>query len=556
MRKIFFLLVLNSISAITIGQINEQAAIDSIFAEWNKTDAPGCAVGIVENGELIFAKGYGIADLEHDIPITPGSVFYIGSVSKQFVTFCLLLLEEQGKIDLDDKIQEYLPDFPEYQSPLTIRHFIHHTSGVRDFFELLFLKGADYLDNLDVDVVYDLLKRQEELNFEPGELYMYSNSCYFMLAMIIEKASGESLRSFADKNIFQPLGMESTLFYDDNTDLIRNRVFSYEKSQDENGFNNLIMRFDLVGSGGVYSTIEDLFLWDQNFYHNTLGKGGQEIIQKMHKEGLLNNGESSGYAFALNNGTYSGLKTVSHAGSLAGYRAQLMRFPDQKFSVIILANRGDFNPTALSFRVADVFLQDQYVSEPEEESEKEAEAEPREASKRFELQHMTGRYEIAPGVIAEISIKDDSLHVLQLWNQSEYNLSRSGNNIFVIPGAGNIQFIFSELNDGHAQILTVFQNGNTTPAKRMPDTDLSGLNLSEYQGEYYSREIDATYHIFIEGDRLRMKIPNNPARDLDPVSMDEFSSERMQLKFNRSDNLVASFEVNVGRVENLKFDKK
>jgi hypothetical protein len=276
----------------------------------------------------------------------------------------------------------------------------------------------------------------------------------------------------------------------------------------------------------------------------------------MHKEGLLNNGESSGYAFALNNGTYSGLKTVSHAGSLAGYRAQLMRFPDQKFSVIILANRGDFNPTALSFRVADVFLQDQYVSEPEEESEKEAEAEPREASKRFELQHMTGRYEIAPGVIAEISIKDDSLHVLQLWNQSEYNLSRSGNNIFVIPGAGNIQFIFSELNDGHAQILTVFQNGNTTPAKRMPDTDLSGLNLSEYQGEYYSREIDATYHIFIEGDRLRMKIPNNPARDLDPVSMDEFSSERMQLKFNRSDNLVASFEVNVGRVENLKFDKK
>lgn len=556
MRKIFLLVVFGCISVVSFGQIEEQAAIDSIFAKWDTPEAPGCAVGIIKNNELIFAKGYGIADLEHDIPVSPNSVFYIGSVSKQFVTFCLLLLEEQGKIDLDDKIQEYLPDFPEYQSPLTIRHFIHHTSGVRDFFELLFLKGADYLDNLEVGEVYELLKRQEELNFEPGEQYMYSNSCYFMLAMIIEKAAGESLRSFADKNIFKPLGMESTLFYDDNTDLIKNRVFSYERSRDGDGFNNLIMRFDLVGSGGVYSTIEDLYLWDQNFYNNTLGKGGQEIIEKMHEEGLLNSGESSGYAFALNNGSYRGLRTVSHAGALAGYRAQLMRFPDQNFSVIILANRGDFNPTALSFRVANVFLKDQFVSETGEESDKEAVAGPREASERFELQQMTGSYEIAPAIIAEISIKDDSLHVLQLWNQSEYNLSRSGNNIFVIPGAGNIQFIFSELKDGSAQMLTVFQNGNSTPAKRIPDTDLSGLDLSEYQGEYYSREIDATYHLYFEGDRLRLKIPNNPVRDLDPLTMDEFNSERMKLRFNRLDNEIKGFVLNAGRVENLKFDKK
>ena len=189
---------------------------------------------------------------------------------------------------------------------------------------------------------------------------------------------------------------------------------------EKDGFKNLINRFDLVGSGGVYSSIEDLYLWDQNFYHNSLGKGGQEIIQKMHEEGLLNNGESSGYAFALNNGTYRGLRTVSHGGSLAGYRAQLMRFPDQDFSVIILANRGDINPTALCFNVANVFLNDQFVQMPEEEVNNETDKKPREESVRFELEELTGKYEVAPGTVAEISIRHDSLHVLQLWNKSSH----------------------------------------------------------------------------------------------------------------------------------------
>ena len=360
MKRYSLLTLFIAFSLIINAQIEQAQSIDSLFSEWAKAETPGCALGIIQDGKLIYSNGYGIADLEHDIAITPTSVFYIGSVSKQFVTFCILLLEEQGKINLDDRIQVYLPDFPEYGSPLTIRNFIHHTSGVRDYLTLMYLKGRDYLDNTDVDEAYELIKRQKELNFEPGEKYLYSNSCYFMLAMIIEKAAGQSLRDFAQENIFNPLGMSSTLFYDDNTDLIKNRVFSYSVKDDGEGYNNLISRFDLVGSGGVYSSIEDLYLWDQNFYNNKLGKGGQAIIDKMHEEGLLNNGESCGYAFALNNGTYKGLRTVSHGGALAGYRAQLMRFRDENFSVIVLANRGDANPTGKAFQVADIFLSDKY----------------------------------------------------------------------------------------------------------------------------------------------------------------------------------------------------
>ena len=184
-----------------------------------------------------------------------------------------------------------------------------------------------------------------------------------MLALIIEKASGKSLREFAQENIFNPLGMKNSLFYDDISDMIKNRAFSYEKT--ESGFNNLVSRFDLVGSGGVYSTVDDLALWDQNFYQNKLGKGGQEIINKMHQEGVLNNGKTAGYAFALINGTYNGLKTVSHGGALAGYRAQLLRFPDQKFSVIVLANRSDAGSSGKAYGIADIFMQNQFQEETE-----------------------------------------------------------------------------------------------------------------------------------------------------------------------------------------------
>jgi CubicO group peptidase (beta-lactamase class C family) len=470
MKNYFLFILIFSFPVLSFGQIKESQSIDSLFIEWNKPDVPGGALGIIKDGKLIYSNGYGIGDLEHDIEITPSSVFYIGSVSKQFVTFSILLLIEQGKLDLDDKVQKYLPDFPEYNEPLTIRHFIHHTSGVRDYLTLMYLKGRNYLDNTDVDDVYDLIKRQKELNFSPGEKYLYSNSCYFMLAMIIEKAAGQSLRKFAQEHIFNPLGMKNTLFYDDNTDLIKNRVFSYEKKRGEDGFNNLIMRFDLVGSGGVYSNIEDLFLWDQNFYKNKLGKGGQDIIQKMHGEGLLNNGESSGYAFALINGTYRGLNTVSHGGGLAGYRAQLIRFPEQNFSVIILANRGDANPTHKAFQIADILLKDNFIN----------------------------------------------------------NLDPK---------------------------FTVIQTEDETH-KRKEKIDFSRLNLADYSGHFYSEELDATYLLSLEHGILKLQIANYDSQELNICDIDIFTSEVGLVRFSRSNGVINGFELDAGRVTNLKFKKK
>ena len=444
----------------------ERTKVDEVFKPWNSNSSPGAALGIIKNGKLVYARGYGMADLEHNIPITDTTIFYIGSVSKQFVTMCVLLLEEQGKLSLDDRVQKYLPDFPEYNAPLTIRNFIHHTSGVRDNLTLWDLAGNDYLNDIDKDEMYQLIKRQKELNFTPGEKYLYSNSCYFMLGLIIEKVAGESLHDFAQKNIFSPLGMRSTLFQDDNTRIIKNRAFSYVS--EDGTLKNQIMRYDLVGSGGIYSNIRDLYLWDQNFYHNKLGKGSQALIEKMHKDGMLNNGESSGYAFAIQNGTYRALRTVSHGGALASYRSYLLRFPDQKLSVIILGNVTPIPIGRLPFSVADIMLEKQ----------------------------------LAP-------------------LQPEANTSSTVN----VPK--------------HEEVIS------TKDAK-------------QYTGSFYSEELDVTYQITDNNSQLFCSIKNKKPLLLKPESQDLYSiGEEMEIKFERdSNNQITGFEVNAGRVTNLKFRRK
>ena len=465
-------------------------------------------------------------------------------------------------MNLDDKIQKFFPDFPEYDVPITIKHLIHHTSGIRDIGILMYLKGKDYFGNYDIDEVYDLIKRQQELNFLPGEKHYYSNSGYYLLAMIIEKAAGQSLKLFAQKNIFEPLGMENTLFCDDNTDLIKNRVFSYEKKKDETGFDNLIMRYDLVGPSGMYSSIEDLYLWDQNFYNNKLGENGQAIIDKMLEEGILNNGENCGYAFALSIDTYNGLRTVSHGGSLAGYRAQLMRFPDQNFSVIILANRTDLYAKNLCHIVADIFLKDQFVEEVKEEiSNVSKQADPEETV-LFNLNQLVGDYEHQPGIITQLDIKNDSLYVVQSWNKFTYPIVKTFGNTFEIPGDTSVQFVFSELKDDFTQTLTVFQAGNEIVSKRKEIKDFSGINLEDYTGDFYSEELDATHSIFLKNGILKFKIAKFDSKGLFEIGelnisdVDLFyTMDDYIVRFNRSNGDVFGFNLDAESVTNLKFVK-
>jgi CubicO group peptidase (beta-lactamase class C family) len=560
MKKYFLLLALCTYSLLSFGQLKESQEIDSIFKQWSKRNVPGGAIGIIKDGELMYSKGYGIADLEHDIKISPSSVFNICSISKEFVSFSLLLLEEQGKINLDDTVQTYLPDFPEYDAPLTIRHLINHTSGIRDVKKLIQLKGKNILDNLEPEEVYALIKHQKALEFSPGDKFAWSNSDYFILSMIIEKVSGQSLKTFTQEHIFGPLGMKSSLFYDDNTDLIKNRVFSYNKKNAEDGFDNVIMRFHLVGSFGAYSTIEDLFLWDQNFYNNKLGKGDQKIIKNMHKEGLLNNGESSGYAYSVTINNYKGLKTVRHGGSFAGYRSVILRFPDEKVSVIILANRGDANPWTMSYQLADVLLKEKFiaVSKKKENStdNKTDNHDSSDIKEKFPLNQITGDYEIEPGRLLKFNTKNDSLQCLEGCREPSLMLINTQGDTYKEANNSDTQFVFSGLNNGLTQNITVSGTGFEITLKRKEKFDFSNLNLADYIGDFYSEEIDATHLFFLEDGQLKVKIANNEALVLAPKNIDTFYSDGYFVHFMKTNGKVSGFNLKAGWVTNLKFKKK
>ena len=353
-----------------------EVKVDQLFAEWNKSDTPGAALAVTRDGEVIHKQGYGTANLEYDIPITPTTIFDIASVSKQFAAFAITTLAHDGKLALDDDIRRHLPDVPDFGSTITIRHLLHHTSGLRDWVQSLVIAGVAMEDVISFKHILKMARYQKALNFEPGEAYLYSNTGYNLLAEIVETVTGDSFRKWTDTHIFKPLGMTNTHFHDDHQMVLKNRAYSYQ-AVENGGFKHAINNTTALGSSSLYSTVEDLAKWILNFDNTRIGE--QAVIDQMYQRGVLNNGEQISYALGLNIGEYRGLKTVGHSGSWRGFRSHLIRFPDQKFGVVILCNLDTFNPLRLAEKVADIYLAD--VLAPVETSESEKAAEPAEDAK-------------------------------------------------------------------------------------------------------------------------------------------------------------------------------
>ncbi|HEV8448087.1 MAG TPA: serine hydrolase domain-containing protein [Gemmatimonadaceae bacterium] len=325
--------------------------VDSIFAPYSSTSSPGCAVGVVRDGQLAFAKGYGMADLEHDTPITPSTRFYIASLSKQFTAMSIVLLAQEGRLSLDDWVRRWVPQVPSFGSPITLRQLLHHTSGLRDYFTLLALSGWPSDGLLTESQFIDLVSRQKSLNFTPGDEFLYSNTGYALLAMVVERASGQSLRDYAADHIFKPLGMTHTEFRDDHTQLIPHRAVGYQPTA--SGYRISQPELDVVGDGGVYSTIEDLAKWDANFESGRVG--GRDGVAELEEPGRLNNGQAIPYALALTVGDMAGMSTFSHRGAYGGYRSAMLMIPSRRLSVISLCNTSGA-PTTLVDQVATIHL--------------------------------------------------------------------------------------------------------------------------------------------------------------------------------------------------------
>jgi CubicO group peptidase (beta-lactamase class C family) len=330
--------------------------VDAIFADFQHGDSPGCAVGVIQDGNLVVRRGYGFANLDHRIPNGPDVVYYVGSVSKQFTAAAIALLADESRISLDDDVRRYIPELPDYGRPMTIRHLVHHTSGMRDIYTLMSLAGVRMEDVMTNDAALGLITRQRELNFAPGDDYLYSNSGYWLLGQIIERVTGQTLRQYAHAHIFQPLGMTRTHFHDDAGSVVPGRAMSYSGSADAGFRVAYLGNFDKVGAGGLYTTLADLAKWDANFYEPKVG--GRNFIQTMHTRGVLNSGDTMAYAFGINVQERRGLRMVRHGGSLMGFRADLVRYPDQRFTVLTMCNLGSVDAGALADRVTDLFLGD------------------------------------------------------------------------------------------------------------------------------------------------------------------------------------------------------
>src|ERR1700753_1584821 len=394
-----------------------ESAVDEVFQDLTVAGSPGCALAVYRGGQIIYEKGYGLANIEENVPISPKSVFDIGSTSKQFTATSILLLEREGKLSVEDDVHKYIPELPDYGKKITILNLLNHTSGLRDYLTLFDVAGVN-IDSVTTDEdAMALITRQKGLNFAPGSEFLYSNTGFFLWSVIVERVSGKTLREFAAENIFMPLQMTHTQFRHDHRSLVPERAMAYDEKEKKDGFRLNVSYFEQTGDGAVHTTVEDLLKWDENFYSGQVG--GKILLAELQETAKLNDGKKLNYAKGIVVSDYRGLRMVSHGGSWGGYRAQLMRFPDHHFSVATLCNLGSADPTRRAAQVADVYLNS--VMKPK--TVKSAEADDEDQKKETPTISMT-KEELSPyagdywseemGVSYRLAVRDGALKVVAI----------------------------------------------------------------------------------------------------------------------------------------------
>ena len=531
---------------------NQTAKVDSIFSEWNALDKPGASLGIIKDGELIYAKGYGAANLEYNIPNTSESVFRIASTSKQFTAACIVLLDQQKKLSLDDKLSKFFPEFPSYANQITIKHLLNHTSGVRDYLTLAQLAGLGSEDYYTDETLMQWLVNQQELNFNPGDDFLYSNSGYWLLGQIVNKVSGGSMAEFAKVNVFDPLGMENTHFHNDHTQIVKQRASGYRPNSD-GGYSISMTTLEMIGDGGIFTTVNDLKKWDDAFYKSDILN--KAFWDTMTSVGKLNSGEELDYASGLGVDTYNGLRVILHGGAFVGYRAEMIRFPEQKFSVILLANRADANPTRMAYDVADIFLKDQFKEEivtKENESTTTEDLKPISLSKNKLLKYEGTYWNKENKMSRALEIRNDTLNYVRSNGRATQMVPVSKTKfLWVGP---NIPITLEMTTDSKEFTLKIPGEKPSSFTRYTPVETYSKSDLESYSGNYYCSELDVTYTFKSEEDGIAFYLNGKKEAELTPIKKDVITlSSYLMFEFNE---LRDAFRLSMGRVKNLNFIKQ
>ncbi|WP_047143999.1 serine hydrolase domain-containing protein [Aquamicrobium sp. LC103] len=520
--------------------------IDTLFAGWARADSPGAAVSVIRDGEILLKRGYGMANLDHDVPIAPSSIFHSASVSKQFTAMAVYLLAEEGGLSLDDDVRQYVTEVPDFGMPITLDHLIHHTSGLRDQWELLMLSGWRYSKDLITDEdVLRTIERQRVLNFPPGARFMYCNTGYTLLARVVASISGQSFRRFTSSRIFEPLKMTRTFFRDRHGEVIKGAAYGYHPHED--GFDLAQTNLETVGATSMLTTVEDLARWDENFRSGRVG--GRSVFERMHRRGVLSDGSTVPYGGGVGLGTYRGLEIVEHTGGDAGFRSNFMRFPHHGLSVAILSNLSSIEPPALSRRIADICLRSKLeagrrndppttprVSDPERLARMAGlYLDPEDGDESLHLHFHDGKLRGGAPVAEqahELTEMEDGRFRYALYPRTEFVVNEDRTLSAMVDGRFANRFIRSEC------------------------FSYSPQDLEEFAGIYVSPETVYPYEVVLQKDGLASTALKHPLQPMRPLAKDLFIEGRSRLRFTRdAAGAIRGLLLNTDRLRNVWFER-
>lgn len=542
-RKTFLLLLalVALISTATSAQIPDKQKVitgaERAFEKYTKAyvgPAPGCAAAVSLNGQTVFEEAFGLADMEHNVPNTPQTIFESGSVAKQFTAASLVLLQQEGKLSLDDPVKKYIPELPDYGAPLTIRHLLNHTSGLRDWGTVMSLTGAGRGDRvITQDLALDVITHQRALDFTPGAEYSYSNSGYNLAAIIVERISKQKFPAFVAEHLFKPLGMNNSSWRDDYQRIVPGRAQAYARQGD--GPWRLNMPFmNVYGNGGMLTTVGDWMKWNAMLDSRSLGA---PLVEALETRGVLNDGRKIAYALGLEVSTYKGLKDVSHGGSTAGYQTFLARYPEKKVSIGVMCNGTSPSAGLIAATITDEIF-GPYPETARTDSAKVSEDELKKfvGLWRNEKTHSPARFVIQNGV--------------SRWSGAR--VVSMGGGQFTVAGS-QLKFTFDK--DGKpVSAETVDSDGEVTRFAPEKEWTPTPADLASIKGDWFSEEAGATFTIAVEGDKAFLKQRPATRLAMQPLYKDHFEVQGYVVWFTRDKNgKVTNMHVGASRMRDMRF---
>lgn len=545
MRKLVAIVVCGvALVAIAKTHADTDGQVDRLFSKWTDS-TPGCAVGVATDGKAVLAKAYGMADLEHDVKNTPDTIFEAGSVSKQFTAAAMLLLAREGKLSLDDPVKKYVPELPQYETPLTIRHMLNHTSGLRDWGSVAAISGWPRTTRVHTHAhVLDIVSRQKSLNFPSGTRWSYSNTGFNLAAVIVSRVSGMSFPDFTRTRIFEPLGMKDTSWRDDHTRVVKRRAVAYDETKD--GFHTDMPFEQVYGNGGLLTTVGDLLKWNENF--TTPKVGDASFVAEQQQPGRFNDGRVHDYALGLMVATYKGVRQVEHSGSTAGYRAHLARYPDQHVSVAVLCNVSSGNATQAAHSVADVYLGDR--------AKTPAAPTATHSLTSADLEAASGLYRNATtGVPLTIARDGDVLRVER--GQPDGLNPQRGQPLVATSASSFVTATGQKWQLAGRTLRMTDPFGTVDTYERVTSAKPSIAQLNELAGTYASDEAETTLTVAVNGDALVIRRRPDTTLKLTPVYADAFTAPQLGLViFRRDAGHVTALGVVEDRVWDMRFARQ